>query len=251
MRRLFSCRAALALTAAVAALAAASASAAMPSDSKAAVGAAPATSDPATLALASRIAAAILPDGTFQQIMDASIGQMSKSMMDGMLSIPINTLAKSLGQDPEKIKALDSTRLKDVLSIMDPAFQERTDRSMAVTASEIGKLMTSMEPSFREGLAEAYARRFSLAELRDIDAFFQTNAGKAFAAGSMTIQTDPAFFTRMQQFLPAITNAMPQMMKKMQERTADLPKPKKPQDLSPAERERLATLLGLDPAEMK
>jgi len=251
MRRLLARRAGLALTAAVVALSAASAPAAAPSDSKAAVDAVPAASDPAALALGSRIAAAILPDGTFQKVMDASIGQMSKSMMDSMLSMPIGALAQSMGQDPEKIKALDSTRFRDVLTIMDPAFQERTNRSMTVMASEMGKLMTAMEPSFRDGLAEAYARKFSPAELRAIDAFFQTDAGRAFAAGSMTIQTDPAFLARMQQLMPAMMKALPQIMKTIEQRTADLPKPKKPQDLSPAERERLATLLGLDPAEMK
>jgi hypothetical protein len=251
MRRLLAPRAGRALTAAVVALSAASAPAAAPSDSKPAVEAAPAASDPAALALASRIAGAILPDGTFQKVMDASIGQMSKSMMDSMLSMPIGALAQSMGQDPAKIKALDSTRFRDVLNIMDPAFQERTDRSMAVMATEMGKLMTAMEPSFREGLAEAYARKFSPADLRAIDAFFQTDAGRAFAAGSMTIQTDPAFLARMQQLMPAMMKALPQIMKTIEQRTADLPKPKKPQDLSPAERERLSTLLGLDPAEMK
>ncbi|MFZ5704401.1 MAG: DUF2059 domain-containing protein [Pseudomonadota bacterium] len=245
-------RRSLALAVSLAALWSPSALLAAPSATKPVAGAEATTAaDPVALEVATRIAGRILPDGTFQKVMDASISQMSKSMMDSMLAMPLNSLAQAMGQDPAKLKALGSAKLSDVLQVMDPAFGVRTERSMRVMASEMGRLMTAMEPSFRQGLAEAYVGQFQLAELREIDAFFQTPAGRAFAERSMTIQTDPAFQSRMQQLIPSMMKAMPQIMKKIAEQTADLPAPKKPQDLTPAERERLAILLGLDPAEMK
>jgi len=103
----------------------------------------------------------------------------------------------------------------------------------------------------RDGLAEAYAARFSAAELRDIAGFFKTPAGAKFAGQIMTTQTDPAFLNRMQALVPRMMQGMPAVMRKVEAATAALPKPKRPQDLTAAEKAELEKILGTDPAKVK
>jgi putative ubiquitin-RnfH superfamily antitoxin RatB of RatAB toxin-antitoxin module len=55
----------------------------------------------------------------------------------------------------------------------------------------------------------------------------------------------------MKDLMPAIIQAMPAAAQKVEAATANLPKPKKLEDLSDADRVGLAKLLGVDPAELK
>jgi uncharacterized protein YycO len=67
----------------------------------------------------------------------------------------------------------------------------------------------------------------------------------------MMLSADPAVMSRMQNMMPKIMQQMPAMLNAMQEATKDLPKRKQYKDLTPAERAKLASLLGLDPKTMK
>jgi hypothetical protein len=80
--------------------------------------------------------------------------------------------------------------------------------------------------------------------------FFNTPSGIAFAAKSMTIQTDPAFMTRMKTLVPKIMEAMPAMVKKAESATAALPKARTVDQLSDDEKKKLAGLLGVKVSEL-
>ena len=54
----------------------------------------------------------------------------------------------------------------------------------------------------------------------------------------------------MQTAMPAIMKAMPEIMQKVSAATADLPKPRKLEELSTAERKKLAQLLGVSEADL-
>lgn len=224
---------------------------AVPAAADAPVIAAPSVSvDPARLAIAIRIAEQVMPDGTFQVVMDTVMGSMSKSMVDGMMNMPIQSIAKLVETDPAKIKALGPAKMRDIIAIVDPVFDQRMEITMKVMGKRMGQLMTEMEPTFRLGLAEAYAARFDEVQLGQIHSFFNSPTGSKFAAQLMTTQTDPAFVGKMQHIMPKMMDRMPAMMKEVAEATASLPKAKTDKDLTPADKARIAMLLGVDPAKV-
>ncbi len=116
---------------------------------------------------------------------------------------------------------------------------------------EMGGVMTAMEPSMRAGLAEAYASQYDGEQLAEIDRFFATPTGSAFAAKSMLIMMDPAMMKRMQTMMPKIVEAMPGIIQKVTTATAAFPKAREYKSLTTAEKQKLAELLGMKASDMK
>ena len=71
--------------------------------------------------------------------------------------------------------------MAEIMAEMDPNFKERMDITMKVMFSEMGDLMSAMEPIVREALSKIYARKYSAQALADMNSFFATPSGTAFA----------------------------------------------------------------------
>lgn len=204
----------------------------------------------ARLPLAQTIVAKIVPPGT--------MGEMMNSMFSGMLG-PIMDLgaqpssaeaAKQLGLDPLDLE-LDTEQSAEVLALLDPAWRERQERTMAATKSAVGKLMTAMEPAMREALSQLYAINFDARELADIDAFFSTSSGAAYARKSFTMASDPRMAGAMMQAMPGMIGSFAEIEADMAAAVADVPPARTYSDLDTAQRERLAELTGLDQAAIE
>ncbi|TRW14516.1 DUF2059 domain-containing protein [Glacieibacterium frigidum] len=206
-----------------------------------------APADPARLAAATRIAAKLLPDGSYREMMRGSMDQIMNSITDQMMSMPLKDLVGMAGVDQAKLPAMGPGTIRQLMAILDPAFEQRNKIMSTVMMGEMTEIMTAMEPDMRAGMAEAYARRFDAAQLGEIERFFQGPTGAAFAAQSMQVYTDPAVMTRMQAMMPKLMQAMPTIMKKVATATAGLPAPRKPADLSKAEKAKLEALIVAGP----
>jgi hypothetical protein len=217
----------------------------------AAVAQAPAVPTPADLALGRDIAAKVLPNGTYQRMMGGMMGKMMGGMTDQMTAMPIAPFVRAAGLPESDVAKLGQTTIKQIMDIVDPAYQQRMHIIMPTMMEEMGKLMTQFEPAMRDGLAQAYATHFTPAQLTDIDRFLNTPSGTAFAAQNMTIAADPAVMQKMQAFMPTMMQAMPAIMQKAMAATNSLPKAKTPQTLTDADRAKLAKLLGVDPEKLK
>jgi Uncharacterized protein conserved in bacteria (DUF2059) len=203
------------------------------------------------LSAAKRIAGKLLPDGTYRKMMTGTLDKVLSGMMDQMSELPIRQLAAIGGITPEQAKSIGPGSLKEMMAILDPAFDQRMKITMTTTMGGMVDLMSKMEPSVRDGLAEAYASHFSQSQLGELEAFFATPTGNAYAAQSMLVYTDPAVMNRMQAMFPEIVKAMPAIMQKATAATASLPKPRTMEQLTPAERAKLKQLMGSAPARRK
>jgi hypothetical protein len=211
----------------------------------------PAPADPARVAIGRSIAARLLPDGSYQKIMGGSFSHMMDGMTEQMMSMPMAQIIRMSGLSPTQAPKMGTATMHQIMEIVDPAFEQRMHIMMPIMMQQMGQLMGRYEPALRDGLAEAYARHLTLAQLTDLDRFLQTPSGSAYAAQAMEIQTDPAVIAKMQAVMPEIFKAMPAIMEKVQAATASLPKPKTAADLTDADRAQLAKLLGVDPAKLK
>ncbi len=206
--------------------------------------------DPAKLAVSRKIAARLIPSGTLKRVMGTTMDSVMGSMFDSAMNMPVKDIARMTGMDEDKLSVMNEGTLRDVMAILDPSFKERARSGMTAMMSEMGTLMATMEPDMRDGMAEAYANQFSTGELADLDLFFSTPTGIAYAAKSLTLQTDPAFMKRMKTLVPKIMEAMPAIVKKAETATASLPKARTIAELSADERSQLAGLLGVKVSEL-
>ncbi len=205
----------------------------------------PAAIDPARLAIAERIARRVLPAGGYRRIM-AGLGDRIAAMTSGQaLDIPLRAFGEAAGMSAVERSKLGPGTLAQIMAIIDPVFAQRQKIITTTMFDGLAEQMSAFEPEIRQGMAEAYARRFDSTELAEIDAFFATPTGTAYAAEALQIANDPAVADRMQAIMPTILKALPALIAQATAATAKLPPPRKPGDLNPAECAEVGRLLGL------
>jgi hypothetical protein len=88
---------------------------------------------------------------------------------------------------------------------------------------ELTPILTQLEPQLRAGLARAFARRFTVAQLADMNAFFATPSGSAMAGSFLSLFADPDVVLEMSKSAPLLAKAMPGIIAKVEAATAHLP----------------------------
>ncbi len=125
--------------------------------------------DPARLAAAHELIDILMPPATR--------AQMVESMMTPMLA----NLRQGMTQNPDFAKAMNGdSRVKALF-----------DTFMARQQTETMTTMRNALPGMSDAMARAYARRFDVAQMRDIKAFFRTPTGRLYMQQSYTIMADP------------------------------------------------------------
>lgn len=206
--------------------------------------------DPARLAAAAPVIDQVFPVGTYARMMNGSMDAIMGSVMDSVGKLPVRDLAKMGGVSEDELKQMGEGSLKDMMEIVDPAYQQRMDLFMKTMMGEMIGVMSQFEPAVRDGLTQAYARHFTAPQLADLHTFFATPTGQDYAANSMLLFMDPAVMAKMQELTPALMQQMPGIMQKVEAATAGLPKPRTYKDLTKAERANLAKLLGTTEAAL-
>jgi hypothetical protein len=125
--------------------------------------------EPARLAAAKALIAKIMPPGRI----DATIDQMMRPMMENLRNAMMQSpqMQAAFAKDP-KAKAM-----------LDAFVSDEFQHSVALTKSSM--------PTMLDAMARAYARRFTVAQLNDVSAFFDTPAGKLYAEQASTVMADP------------------------------------------------------------
>lgn len=207
--------------------------------------------DPMTLAKARQVATRLLPPGIYKKILGSVMGPMFDNMGDMVKSMPLKQLAEIGGLDGQQAAALDKVDVAEVMAIYDPHWQEREKLSVQAMMDAMAEFFTTVEPDLREAMAQAYAHHFTAAELDDLNRFFATASGAKFANRYMTIMTDPAMIDATKSMMPKMMQQMPQFIRAAQRAAAALPPPRKIEDLSPAEKAKLAKALGVDESKLQ
>jgi hypothetical protein len=185
-----------------------------------------APADPARLALAQKVVAKLVPQGIYLRMMRDTIPQM----MDSMIAQMSGLTAADLGEKDKSGKTLQQIAAEN-----DPAFRERMTIMTRVMGEELGTLMDRLEPRVRVAVSKAFARRFTIQQLGDMDLFFATPSGSAFAKDYLLTFMDPEMMQEMSAFTPEMMRAMPAIMKRVEKETAHLPPPTTPKTATEAE----------------
>jgi hypothetical protein len=214
-------------------------------------GAATQVADPARLAAAKDVVGKLLPQGIYKRMLGTTMNTMMDSIMGPIGDLPIREVMRLGGLSEADAKALGESTMREVMEVYDPHWLERMQLTMHAMTDAMSDLMVSMEPKVRDALGRAYAREFSLAELQDMGRFFASPSGAHYAGKSMELFMDPEMMKTMMEAMPEIMKQMPAIMEKAMTAAKDLPAPRTNKDLTPAERKKLAGLLGVDPKTLE
>lgn len=198
--------------------------------------------EPARLTLAETTTAALIPSGSLERLIDNLYGKMFATFMKEFSGPSDTMIAIKTGLDNDQIAALDEKSKQAITDLFDPHRKEREDQIKKVIKPLISEVLADIERPMQGGMAKAYARKFSADQLTELNAFFATPTGKAYAHDWMAMQADP-------EVMLAVVRAMPPMVSKFIDRgpaiEADLkglPKERALADLDEAELKKLAKL---------
>ena len=187
--------------------------------------------DPARLALAKTTVDQVWPLGTYQRMMSGSFDQMMDGMMASMLDMKAGDMVGPLlpqGEAGDQARGeLGGMSMREIMAKADPHFEERMRITNRTMMAEMIPVLSKLEPAIRDGLARAYAGKFTAAQLGDLNAFFATPTGRVYATESLVLFTDPEVMKMMASATPELMKAMPAIMQKVQAATAHLPAPLK------------------------
>lgn len=205
----------------------------------------------AALPLAESMVDKIFPAGTFAIVMEESMQPMFDVIMMAAAPGDRVELSQLTGIEMDELDALDDAAAEEALAIFDPDNAERTEAMGEMVVGLIGDMLQAIEPAYRSGLSRAYATRFSRAEMEELLAFFDTPLGGKFAVQTTLVQYDPQVMGVMEDIGPAMSEVLPKMIVQIAELAEKYPDARKFGELSAAERDRAARLLGKSEQELE
>jgi hypothetical protein len=176
--------------------------------------------DPARLKIAEQLVLKLVPPGTYQRMM----ADMAKGdLMQSILGMDAGALAGMAGADADETAKVSGKSMLDLATEKDPHFKERMDIMMKVMFEEMGTMFEKVEPDVRIAMAQIYARKYDAKQLTDLNQFFGSGSGAAFAQNFMASFTDKEMMTASMKAVPVLMEGMPTIMKKVEAATAHLP----------------------------
>lgn len=151
------------------------------------------TTDPAKFELARGIVNASVPDS------------QQEKMFDDMLDSLIGMLRSN--RDP---------------ALVDPEMDAIVDRQLKSIPSRLVPLLNRHMPQMYGAIACAYAREFSLAELKDINAFALSPSGRRFLTHSSVLMADPDVQKAFQAYMQDVQKLTREMTDEMMAELAEL-----------------------------
>ena len=200
----------------------------------------------ARLPAATAIVATMMPEGFYGELMRDMMEKTMRPMM-AMFSEPDFILASRLTLDEAAIAELGDAEKRELLTMLDPAWDQRADTMVNAIVANMGGAYAAVEPPVRAGLAKAYAVRFDEAQLADISSFFATPTGGEFARQSMALFADPQVMGATMEAMPEMIGSFTEMETSKEAALESLPAERDYADLSATQRARMADLLGVEP----
>lgn len=162
--------------------------------------------DPERLVVAERLVDRIWPLGTYRRMME--------STMSGLFSTVSGVEAATADWMGDDSKAARRARheARTGRRIGAPAAEPSPEQSLEAMNAALLPIFERIEPPMRAAIARIYARRYDLTQLGELDAFFSTPTGAAYAADSLMLMNDPEMVAAMQASTLEIMSAIPTLI---------------------------------------
>lgn len=207
--------------------------------------------EPARLTLAQKTTAALIPAGSLERMIDNLYGKMFNTLMEEMGGQSDLMISIKTGVDNDKVSALDEATKVKIADMFDPHRKEREDQITKVIKPLISEALADMEAPMRDGMAKAYARKFSAAQLTDLNGFLATPTGTVYANEWMAAQADPEVMLAVMKAVPPLITKFMDRAPAIEKDMKDLPKEKQLADLNDKDLSKLAKLMKVDVKVLK
>lgn len=164
--------------------------------------------DPERLVVAERLVDRIWPLGTYRRMMTATM-QGTIGVLSGL-----GEAAADTGPSGSKTtrRAQHEARTGRPLPGSDSPSAGGSDfdqqAGMAEMNAVLAPIFDRIEPPLRSAIARVYARRYDLTQLAELEAFFSTPTGAAYASDSLTLMSDPEMIAAMQGSMGEMMGAL-------------------------------------------
>lgn len=161
---------------------------------------APVAVDPARLAAAERLLGVLMPPARFEAMIDGITTAMARNVAQ---QFKTSALAASFTDDPR------------IQPIMARYVERLTTDSVAAMRAGRTDMMRAMQ--------RAYARRFTVAQLSEVERFFATPTGQLYMDQGATIMADPDVAAWQQKMIKQQFDRLPEAMRAMTAELTALP----------------------------
>lgn len=204
----------------------------------------------ARLPLAQQVMERMMPPGAMSEILDGMMGGTLGPLMAEFGIDADDALLEAIGYSQVDLGISDE-KAERILAIIDPAWRDRQEATNAYSQAMTRDMMAIFEPIMRDAMAEVYAIHFTDVQLRDINSFFATESGAAFARQSVTVATDPrlmaAIFSQPELLMGSVMGGL----EGMESAHEGIPQARSYGELSARERASLAELTGLSAEDLQ
>lgn len=203
------------------------------------------------LDLARQTTLKILPEGSYGRMMDKTFGQMLAPLGAIFAEISPLEIASTTGVDETTIYDLSAENRDQIANIIDPHRAKRGQKTLDVMLPIMKEVSTAIEPALREGMAKAYARKFSNEQLTELNTFFNTPTGNFYASESFVLMADPEVMQASMQAMPIMMEKMLEIIPTLGDNMDKAHEPRTLADLNDTELEKLAELMSIDTQDLK
>ena len=199
--------------------------------------------DPQRLALAQQTIGKIMPKGIYAKMMGGIVNKAMGSIAGDSNGMSDIMITQATGVDIGD-ESLDPAKRAAITQLLDSNYAERSKLMQNTITPMFDKMISVIEPPMREGMSRAYARKFTPAQLTELNRFFATPTGSVYAAEAFALQADPEVMQSMMSALPLMFSEIKQPAGEIEAKMNALPKPRTLDLLSTAEIDKMAQLLG-------
>ncbi len=205
--------------------------------------------DPQRLALAQDMVKKLLPDGAYDKLIFEMIDKTTNVVNEMDPHMSSYNIYDTTGVYLEG--SVDVAKSKAITAILDPQFEKRKIATADAIKPAVSRISRMMEPRIREGMAKAYARKFTGTQLGELNAFLSTPTGELYASEMLALQMDDDVIRAMVATVPDILPEFEKMEPEVKAAMDKLPKQRGLSDLNKKEMKQLAALLGTTVAELE
>ncbi len=206
--------------------------------------------DPQRFALAQQTVGKIMPKGIYAKMMGGIVNKAMGSILGGTNGMSDMMITQATGVELGDVN-LDPAKRAAVTQLFDSSYAERSKLMQDTMTPMFDKMISVIEPPMREGMSRAYARKFTQAQLTELNRFFATSTGGVYAAEAFALQADPEVMQSMMSALPLMLSEIKLPASEIEAKMNALPKPRKLDQLSDAEIAQMAQLLGTTSEALK
>jgi hypothetical protein len=201
------------------------------------------------LPAAQQLANSLIPPGSYGAAFEGAFAPMADKVMAMVEPDTATKAAQLTNLTKYDVENLDDAKLASIVALLDPQAAQRNKQLADFVFAEFAAAMVEIEPLYRDGLARAYAKHFTDAQLAEVNAFFATPTGNRFAATSVAMQLDPQMMAKVPDMIPVMVGHVAEAATRFVMAMDTFPQARKVDSLSARERTQMLNLLGLTDEE--